>query len=116
MKESKELVKIAVAALEEKLGKDIKVLDIQKVSVIADYFIIVSGDNDRQVEALAQAAEEALYKAGYEVRAVEGAHSNSWILLDFNDVIIHVFSKESRLFYDLERIWRSGKEVNPEEL
>jgi len=116
MKDPKDLVKVAYHALDEKQGKDIKVLDIHGVSVIADYFIIVSGENDRQVEALSDTVQEALGRGGFDIRSVEGARSNSWILLDYNDVIIHIFSKESRLFYDLERIWRDGKEVKAEEL
>ncbi|MBQ6037029.1 MAG: ribosome silencing factor [Lachnospiraceae bacterium] len=116
MKNAKELVSIAFKALDEHQGRDITVLDIREVSVIADYFIIVSGDNERQVSALQDAVEEALYKAGYEHRSVEGAHTTSWILLDYNDVIIHIFNKEDRLFYDLERIWRDGKRISMEDL
>ena len=116
MKDSKELVNIAYKALDEHKGRDITVLDIRDVTVIADYFIIVSGDNDRQVEALQDAVEDALGKAGYEHRSIEGAHTTSWILMDYNDVIIHIFNKEDRLFYDLERIWRDGKRISMEDL
>ena len=111
-KNSKERAKIAVAALEEKKAKDIKILDISGVSVLADYFIIASGSNRNQVQAMADEAQEKLYKAGYEAKQVEGYQTANWILMDYNDIIVHIFSDESRTFYDLERIWRDGKEVS----
>lgn len=109
MKQSKELVKIAVGALEDKKGEDIKIIDIENVSVIADYFVICSASNSSQTQALVDNVEEMLFKAGYECRQKEGNSSSTWVLLDYGDVIVHVFSKEDRLFYDLERIWRDGK-------
>lgn len=105
------MVKIAVKALEDKKGEDIKVIDIQGVSILADYFIIASGTNSSQVKAMADSVEDDLGKAGYECRQVEGYNTANWILLDYNDIIIHVFSKEDRLFYDLEKIWREGKQI-----
>lgn len=115
-KNSKELVKIAVNALEEKKAIDIKVIDISNVSVIADYFIIASGTNRNQVQAMADSVEEDLGKAGFPSKQVEGYNTANWILMDFEDIIVHVFDNENRLFYDLERIWRDGKEVSVEEL
>lgn len=115
-KNSKEMARIAVAALEEKKAKDIKVLNISDVSVLADYFIIASGNNRNQVQAMADEAEERLGKAGYQPRQVEGYQTANWILLDYQDIIIHVFDEENRLFYDLERIWRDGSVVSVEEL
>lgn len=114
--DSRELAKIAVAALEDKKGEDIRIIDISEVSVIADYFIIASGSNVNQVQALADNVQEQLYKAGAKERQIEGYGTGTWILLDFNDVIIHVFSQEDRLFYDLERIWRDGKAIEAGEL
>lgn len=105
------MVKIAVKALEDKKGEDIRVIDIQGVSILADYFIIASGANSSQVQAMSDNVEDDLGKAGYECRQVEGYKTANWILLDYNDIIVHVFSKEDRLFYDLERIWRDGKQV-----
>lgn len=105
------MVKIAVKALEDKKGEDIRVIDIQEVSILADYFIIASGANSSQVQAMSDNVEDDLDKAGYECRQVEGYKTANWILLDYNDIIVHVFSKEDRLFYDLERIWRDGKQV-----
>ncbi|MGN0407011.1 MAG: ribosome silencing factor [Bacteroides sp.] len=113
---SKEMTKIAIEALKDKKGEDIRVIDISEVSVIADYFIIVTGNNPMQVQALADNAEEKLAKAGYTTDKVEGFQGASWILMDYNDIIIHVFSKEDRLFYDLERIWRDGRQIEPDEL
>ena len=112
MKDSKELVKLACEALEEKKAQDVTVLDISGVSVIADYFIIASADNERQVGALCDGVDEVLFKAGYERRSMEGYSTKTWILMDYNDVIIHIFNREDRRFYDLERIWRDGKRVD----
>ena len=109
---AKEMVKIAVAALEDKKGEDIRIIDISDVTVIADYFIIATGSNINQVQALVDNVQEALFKAGHETSKIEGYHTGGWVLLDYNHIIIHVFSKEDRLFYDLERIWRDGKTVD----
>lgn len=107
--ESREMAKLAVAALEDKKGEEIRVIDISEVSVIADYFIIASGSNTSQVQALCDNVSEMLGRAGAYVKQVEGYESANWILLDFGDIIVHVFDKENRFFYDLERIWRDGK-------
>ena len=115
MNDIQKMVRLACDALEDKKASAVSVLDITGVSVIADYFIIASGDNERQVEALSDAVDEALGRAGYERRAIEGYSTKRWILLDYNDVIIHIFNREDRLFYDLERIWRDGKRVDPKE-
>ncbi len=113
---SKDMAKIACAALEEKKAEDIRVIDIHEITVLADYFIIANGNNRNQVQALVDNVQEALYKQGYESKQVEGYNTGSWILLDYGDIIIHVFSKEDRLFYDLERIWRDGKFVDVQSL
>lgn len=109
---SKEMVTLAVEALEDKKGEDIKVIDITDVSVLADYFVIASGTNRNQVQALVDSVEEKLGRAGYECRQVEGYRTANWILLDYGDLIVHIFDSENRLFYDLERIWRDGREVD----
>ena len=115
-KNSKEMAKIAVAALEEKKAKDIKILDISGVSVLADYFMIASGSNRNQVQAMADNVEEVLGKAGVHPKQIEGYQTANWILMDYGDVVIHIFDEENRLFYDLERIWRDGKVVEKEEI
>ena len=114
--EAAEFCKIAVAALEDRKAEDIKVIDIREISPIADFFIIANGTNQNQIQAMRDAADEALYRAGLPVKQVEGNQNSTWILMDYGDVIIHIFSKEDRLFYDLERAWRDGKEIDVKEL
>ncbi|WP_109624677.1 ribosome silencing factor [Murimonas intestini] len=113
---SKEMARLACAALEDKKAEDLKVINIGDVSVLADYFIIASGTNRNQVQALTDNVEEELGKAGYTPKQIEGYSTANWILMDYGDIIIHVFDTENRLFYDLERIWRDGKSVSVEEL
>lgn len=110
--DSKEIAKLAITALEDKKAEDIKVIDISEVSVIADYFIIANGTSRSQIQALSDNVEEKLGKAGVPLRQIEGYDTANWVLLDFHDVIIHIFDKENRLFYDLERIWRDGKLID----
>ena len=112
MSNALEMAKLACKALDEKKGEDIKVIDIHEVSVIADYFVIASGSNQNQVEAMVDNVQEILGRAGYEPKQIEGSKNSSWILLDYGDVMIHIFDEENRLFYDLERIWRDGKTMN----
>ena len=116
MEQSRLMAKLACKALDDKKGEDIKVIDISHISVLADYFIIANGTNDSQVRALVEAVEEELDKAGFEVKQREGYGLGNWVLLDFGNIIVHVFDKENRLFYDLERIWRDGKTVEVSEL
>ena len=111
---SKEMAKIACKALDDKKASDIRIIDISGISVLADYFIIASGSNANQVQAMTDNVEEILGKAGYEPRQIEGYRSANWILMDYGDIIVHVFCREDRLFYDLERIWRDGKVVETE--
>jgi ribosome-associated protein len=113
---SGEFARIAIAALEEKKATDIRVIDISEVSVLADYFIIANGTNRAQIQALSDEVSEKMEKAGAVLKQVEGYDNASWILLDFGDVIVHIFGQEDRLLYDLERIWRDGKQVDPEQL
>jgi len=113
---AKEMVKIAVAALEDKKGEDIRIIDISDVTVIADYFIIATGSNINQVQALVDNVERELSVHGYEPKRIEGLRSANWVLMDYGDLVVHVFSKEDRLFYDLERVWRNGKTISKEQL
>ena len=113
---SKELTKLAVAALEDRKAEDVTVIDISEISPIADYFIIANGTNQNQLQAMRDAADEALYKAGVKVQQIEGNQSSTWILMDYGDIIIHIFSKEDRLFYDIASTWRDGKVVDVSEL
>ncbi len=116
MEQAKQMAKLAYQALEDKKGEEIKVIDISEISVLADYFIIANGSNTNQVNALVDSVEEELSKAGYDVKQREGYGLGNWVLLDFGDIIVHVFDKENRLFYDLERIWRDGKVIDPTNL
>jgi len=111
-----EIVKKAVNALEDKKAEDITVIDISEVSSIADYFIIANGSNANQLAAMQDAVDEAFYKAGLHAKQIEGNKNSTWILIDYNDVIVHLFDKEDRLFYDLERIWKDGKVINLTEM
>ncbi len=109
---SKEMAKTACQALSDKKAEDIQIIDISGISVLADYFVIANGTNQNQIEAMRDAVEEALYKAGVQVKQIEGNRSSSWLLMDYGEIIVHVFSKEDRLFYDLERIWGDGKFIS----
>ena len=109
-----EMARLACQALDDKKGQDIKVIDIHEVSVIADYFVIASAANANQVEAMVDSVEETLGRAGYEPKQIEGTRNSSWVLMDYEDVIIHIFDEENRLFYDLERIWRDGTVLDTE--
>ena len=111
----KMMARIACKAIDDKKGQDIKVIDIHTVSVIADYFVIASGTNSNQVQAIVDNVEEQLGRAGFEAKQIEGNRNSSWILMDYGDVIVHVFDEENRLFYDLERIWRDGKVLEMDE-
>ncbi len=103
---SKEIARMACEALEDKKALEVKIINIEKVSTLADYFIIASGSNRNQVQAMADNVEEILGKAQIEPKQIEGYQNANWILMDYRDVVIHIFDEENRLFYDLERIWR----------
>lgn len=115
MTESKKMTKIVIEALEDKKADNIRILDISEVSPLADYFIIASGTNRNQVQALADNVDEALGKAGFKSGKVEGYNSANWILLDFQDIVVHIFDEENRGFYNLERLWTDGKLVEASE-
>lgn len=109
--ETKELIKTVIAAMEDKKAEDIKVLDIQQISTMSEYFVIASASNVNQVKAIADEVEEKLYEKGAKLIQSEGYQSARWVLLDFNDIIIHIFHKEDREFYQLERVWADAKEI-----
>lgn len=116
MIESSKMAKMAIEALEDKKAEDIRLINISEISVLGDYFIIASGTNRSQIQALADNVQEKLGRAGAHVKQVEGYESANWVLMDFGDIIVHVFDKENRLFYNLERIWRDGKIMEKEDL
>ena len=116
MEESKRMAHTAYLALDEKKGEDIKIIRIAEISVMADYFLIAHGNNTPQVQALMDNVEEKMAEEGFPVKRIEGNRNSSWVLLDFGDIVVHVFDREDRLFYDLERIWSDGKIIHPEDL
>ena len=113
---SEEMAKKIIEAMEEKKAVDIRVLDIGEISSLGDYFIIASGNNQNQVQAIADEVDQRLGREGVNPRQVEGYPNANWVLMDYGDVIVHVFDAENRLYYDLERIWKDGKNIDPQEL
>lgn len=107
-----ENVKIAYNSLDDKLGVDILILDISERSVLADYFIIATGNNPNHMKALADSADEMLSKNGLNVKHVEGMNSKEWILQDYGDILVHIFHEEFREFYSLERVWGDAKTID----
>ena len=103
---------LAAKALSSKKGLDIQIIKIADVSVLADYMVIATGTSSTHVKALADEVEYKLDQAGISVSHIEGYRSNSWILLDYIDVIVNVFDDEARDFYDLERLWQDGESVD----
>ena len=112
----KKAVKECVKALEDKKGEDIRIIDIREGSTLADYFIIASGASVNQIKAMCDAVDEKLTRLGINKRQIEGYDAGNWVLMDYHDIVVHVFDSENRLFYDLERMWRDGKLVDKDEL
>ena len=113
--EIKEMVKLVCHALDEKKADDIKVIDIRGLSVMADYFIVASGGSQNQLLAMQNEVDKEMYIHGIHAKQVEGNRSSTWILMDYEDVIVHLFSQDDRLFYNLEKIWQDGVVLSPEE-
>ncbi|MBQ3928601.1 MAG: ribosome silencing factor [Clostridia bacterium] len=109
---SLETARLAVKALSNKKGLDVKLIKIDDISSIADYFVIATGTSNTHVKALADEVEFRLDNEGISVSHIEGYRSDSWILLDYVDVIVHVFSDEGREYYDLERLWQDGEQID----
>lgn len=110
--ETKEMVARIYDALDDKKAADIQIIDITEISGFADYFIVASASNQSQLVAMQDAVDEAMYTNDVHVKSVEGNRNSTWILMDYEDVIVHLFSEEDRLFYNLERIWQDGKNVS----
>ncbi len=110
-----EILKEGVKALDSKKAYDIKILKVRDLTILANYFVIVSGTSTTQVKALADEVEFKLSQNGVEPKQVEGRQSSNWIVLDYIDVVFHVFYTETREFYDLERLWQDGEEIDPAE-
>ena len=114
LNEVEKKLEIIIDACEDKQGFDIKAINIGKNSSIADYFLIVSGNSSTQVQSIADGVDEKMSKAGYEDIGKEGYRSGRWILLDFSDIIVHVFHKEERDYYNLERLWNEEQDQDKE--
>lgn len=103
---------LTAKAISSKKGLNIKLIEIGDISSLADYMVIATGTSSTHVKAIADEVEYQLDEAGISVSHIEGYRSNSWVLLDYVDVIVHIFSDEAREFYDLERLWQDGKEID----
>jgi ribosome-associated protein len=101
----------AVEAAESKQAKDIKVLDLREITTFADFFVVCSGANARQIQAIADEIETQMKQRGEYPSSVEGYQNAEWVLLDYGDYLIHIFTEKARQYYDLERLWRDGKTV-----
>lgn len=113
----KHQVSEALTACQEKKAEEISVLELEKDSgAFTDYFVVCSGTNPRQIQAISDAVEERLKKKGIRPAHTEGYKQAEWILLDYVDFVVHVFSEKSRRYYDLERLWKSAKRMLPSEL
>lgn len=112
IEQSREMAKLACEALADKKGEDIRVIDIAGISVLADYFIIANGNSNTHTKTLAEEVEFQLSQLGIEPVRREADSGNTWIILDYSDIIVHVFYKETRNFYQLERLWADGKPLD----
>ena len=108
----KEMALLLAQALDSKKGKDIRVLETDSVTTLADYFVLCTGTSAPQLKALADAGERAMKEAGILPHHVEGHWGGTWILQDYGDVVVHLFDKEARAFYDLDRLWEDAKVVD----
>lgn len=109
---SEDLATKIVKVLDSKKGIDITGIDIRELTTIGDYFLLVTGTSSPHVKALAEEVEDTLSKEGIEPRRIEGAQSATWILMDYQDVILHVFTKETREFYNMERLWADAPRMD----
>ncbi|MFJ7737897.1 ribosome silencing factor [Lysinibacillus sp. NPDC097287] len=106
------LLQAAYKAIDDKHGEDIVVLNMEGISLLADYFIIAHGNSDRQVQAIARELQDVAVKEGHEIRRVEGFDGARWILVDLGDVVAHVFHKDERSYYNLERLWGDAPQLD----
>lgn len=114
--QNEKMLKIIVEALEEKKAEDIKVVKISDLTVIADYFVIAGGKSTTQIKALSEIVDEKLSREGIEPAHREGYGSGSWVLLDYSNIIVHIFHPDARSFYDLERLWADGEKIDIEKI
>src|SRR5258707_7499389 len=116
-KETRQQVAEAVKAIESKKGEDLVILEMDLDSgAFTDYFVLVTGTNPRQVQAICDEVEKHLAGDGAKPSSIEGYNQAEWVLLDYVDFVVHIFSEKAREFYDLERLWKSAKRLEPAEL
>lgn len=116
MTDLKKFIKHAYKVLDDKKAEDITVIDISNISTISDYFIIANGSSSLHVQSLVNSLSSELSKIGYEEKTVEGGRDSTWILMDYLDAIVHIFTREDRSFYNLERIWQDGKVISKKDI
>ena len=110
--EAKELMENIVKVLDSKKAKDIRAIRIGDLTILGEYFVIATGTSSTQVKMLADEVDDQLGEKGVQPHRVEGYHSENWIILDYTDVIVHIFHEDTREFYDLERLWADGEKVD----
>ena len=116
-KETRQQVALAVGAVENKKGEELAILEMDIASgAFTDYFIVCTGTNPRQIQAISDEVQERLTEAGVRPTSVEGYSQAEWVLLDYVDFVVHIFSERARKFYDLERLWKSAARLTPAEL
>jgi len=112
----RDALKIALKAIDDKKASDLVVLDISGIASFANYFLLCSGDSSRQIQAIADEVEEKLRALGLRPTHIEGYRNAEWVLMDYIDLVVHIFSKKARVYYDLERLWRDGKRLDAQKL
>ncbi|AZK46763.1 ribosome silencing factor [Paenibacillus lentus] len=108
---SKQLLDLAVQAVDEKKAMDIVALDLKGISLIADYFVICHGNSDIQVQSIATEVRKQAQEAGVDIKGIEGMDTARWVLMDLGDVIVHIFHRDEREYYNIERLWSDAKVV-----
>ena len=116
MEENKALLKTVVDVCEDRQAKDCLVLDMKALTPMADYYVICHGNNERQVQAIAKTLKDTVEEQGIVVKRMEGYEQSRWILLDLNNIICHIFHKDERPYYNLERLWGDAEEVSVKDL
>lgn len=111
-----ELLTLAVKAIDDKNGQQIVTMDMKGVSLVADYFVVTHGNSETQVEAIAKEVKKAAQDYGFDVKRLEGLNEGRWVLIDLKDVVVHVFHKDERLYYNLEKLWSDAKTIPAEEI
>ncbi len=113
---SEKLLELVVRAADDKRAEDIMAMDVREVSILADYFVVMHGNSEKQVQAIAEEIINQSQKSGYEVKRVEGRESAKWLLIDLGDIVVHIFHYSERAFYNLEKLWSDAPLVDITEM